>query len=1168
MFLLDDTIVYSASDLSIAADCEFGLLRRLDDKLGRLVVEDETDAMLAKAAQLGQVHEDRVLARYRAAHGDWVPGTPGGVAEIERPPHYDRAGLEQRLGETLQALHDGVAVVVQGSFFDGRFHGRSDFVVKEGDRYVVYDTKLARHAKITALLQLAAYADQLTRLGIDVGDQVGLMLGDYDPDVDPDRGLSLHPVADIMPVYLARRARLEQIIDEHHAETGPVQWRDPRYTSCGRCPICTDEATSNHDVLLVAGMRMTQRARLADSGVVTIEQLAESEGGINGISSATLAKLREQARLQVAQAARPMQPNGQPVVEAVVFDTSALEALPAPDPGDIYFDFEGNPLWSDADLGEWGLEYLFGVVEADTGDFRAFWAHDRAQEKQALTDFLAYVAERRAAHPGMHVYHYAAYERSALLRLAVRHGVGEDFVDDLLRHGVLVDLYATVRKSVRVSQPSYSIKKLEPLYMGDELRAGDVTNAADSVIQYQEACERRDAGDLTAWQDALDSIADYNRYDCVSTLRLCGWLRDRAAEHGITWSAAEPVELDGDTVPTADPLVPALLTAVGDTPRPDRTADQQAFAMVAAALDYHRREDKPFWWAHYDRLVAPVDEWGDTRDVFVVESGRVVTDWHKPPRARLEQREVELVGEWGPGSTAGVGQTTVVLDSPLPEGLEPPGGCTRFARGGDLVERRIDGGGREVVVLVEKRATDVPAYDALPFALTPQAGPPAKALQAAIHGIAERVVHAGLEPQAGLDVLRRRPPRTRSGSLPAVADGTDGPLDAITAAVADLDRSYLAVQGPPGTGKTYVGARVVMRLVEQGWRVGVVAQSHAVVETFLDKAVGAGLDPEKVGKHAKRPDGRAWTTLSSADALAGFLTDHASGCLVGGTAWDFTNLNRVGRRELDLLVVDEAGQFSLANTLAVSVAAQRLLLLGDPQQLPQVSQGTHPEPVDGSALGWLNEGHATLLADRGYFLERSWRMHPDLCARVSTLSYDDRLRSHEAVTAARALDGIAPGVRVVHVEHEGNSTSSPQEAAQVATEVSDLLGRAWTDPREGLAARPLGPRDILVVAPYNAQVAQLRATLDAAGYTDVAVGTVDKFQGQEAPVVIVSMTASSPADLPRGTDFLISRNRVNVAVSRGKWAAIVVKSPRLTDYLPHSPESLGELGAFLRLTSP
>ncbi len=264
-------------------------------------------------------------------------------------------------------------------------------------------------------------------------------------------------------------------------------------------------------------------------------------------------------------------------------------------------------------------------------------------------------------------------------------------------------------------------------------------------------------------------------------------------------------------------------------------------------------------------------------------------------------------------------------------------------------------------------------------------------------------------------------------------------------------------------------------------------------------------------------------------------------------------------------MVDEAGQFSLANTVAVSVAARRLLLLGDPQQLPQVSQGTHPEPVDGSALGWLNEGHAILPAERGYFLEKSWRMHSALCSRVSVLSYDGRLTSRTDATDVRSLDGIAPGLTVVEVEHDDCATSCPAEVAVVVERVASILGRSWTDPADG-GARPLGEGDVLVVAPYNAQVSLLRAELDRAGYADVRVGTVDKFQGQEAPVVIVSMTASSPADVPRGMDFLLSRNRVNVAVSRAQWAAVVVMSPRLTDYLPNSPFALAELGAFLRLT--
>jgi uncharacterized protein len=295
-----------------------------------------------------------------------------------------------------------------------------------------------------------------------------------------------------------------------------------------------------------------------------------------------------------------------------------------------------------------------------------------------------------------------------------------------------------------------------------------------------------------------------------------------------------------------------------------------------------------------------------------------------------------------------------------------------------------------------------------------------------------------------------------------------------------------------------------------------------------------------------------------------FLDEHeADGCVIGGTAWDFTNLNRVERGILDLVVIDEAGQFSFANTLAVSTAATRLMLLGDPQQLPQVSQGSHPEPVDHSALGWLMDGEPTLRPELGYFLERTWRMHPALCARISRLAYDDRLVSQEPVTTARHLGGLEPGLHVVRVDHVGNSVASIEEAREVVAQVRRLLGSTWHDPRAEVVDRPLVEGDVLVVAAYNAQVAVIRGELADAGLTGVRVGTVDRFQGQEAPVVIVSMAASSSDDVPRGMEFLLSRNRVNVAVSRGQWAALVIRSPHLTDHLPATPAGLADLGAFI-----
>jgi uncharacterized protein len=351
-------------------------------------------------------------------------------------------------------------------------------------------------------------------------------------------------------------------------------------------------------------------------------------------------------------------------------------------------------------------------------------------------------------------------------------------------------------------------------------------------------------------------------------------------------------------------------------------------------------------------------------------------------------------------------------------------------------------------------------------------------------------------------------------------------------------------------------------LVADGWKVGVVAQSHAVIGNFLDAAIRAGLPVDLAAKRDSGPKG-AWSARDPSK-FAAFLDANPDGCLLGGTVWDFTHTGRVQREQLDLLVVDEAGQYALANTLAASVSAQRLLLLGDPQQLPQVSQGTYPEPVDGSALGWLMEGTAILPADRGYFLATSRRMDPALCAKVSILSYEGQLRSHKPSTSGRLLAGFDPGLHVVPVEHVGNAVSSPEEAAEAVGQIHRLLGLPWTASPTS-APCSLQETDLLVVAAYNAQVNEIRKQLVAAGLAGVLVGTVDKLQGRQAVAAIVSLSASSPADVPRGMDFLLSRNRLNVAVSRAQWATVLLHAPALADFLPATPEGLLQLGAYLEL---
>ena len=1124
VFVIDGRTVYSASDLAAAARCEYALLRAFDAKLGRGPAVSVNDELLARTAALGDDHERRRLDRLRDEFGDQV-------AVIGRPA-YTQAGLTAAAEATRRAIANGAPVVYQAAMFDGRFVGFADFLVRDGEQYRVVDTKLARSAKVPALLQLAAYADTLARSGVAVAPEAELELG--------DGTVTRHRLCDLIPVYRAQRALVQRLLDDHLAAGAAVCWDDERVGACLRCELCSEQLRAADDLLLVAGMRISQREKLIDAGLNTITELAGHCGPVPGLAPSAVGKLTAQAKLQVRQ-----RDTGTPQYE--IADPQPLTLLPEPDPGDLFFDFEGDPLWT-ADGRDWGLEYLFGVLEAG-GSFRPLWAHNRVDERKALTDFLAYVAKRRRRYPNMHIYHYAPYEKTALLRLAGRYGVGEDDVDDLLRNGVLVDLYPLVRKSIRAGAESCSLKALEPLYMGADLRSGEVTTATDSITSYARYCDLRAEGRVDEAAAVLKEVEDYNHYDCRSTRELRDWLVLRAWEAGAVPIGAQPVP-DGAKIEDHDQLAASLAKFTGDAAAGERTDKQTAVALVAAARGYHRREDKPFWWAHFDRLNFPVEEWADNTDVFVadVERTEVVADWHTPPGARKPQRRVRLRGELARGDLA----TDVFALYDSPDG-RAAGKAEVIAVDDPMVPTEV--------VIVERPGKDGNTFDQLPFALTPGAPWPAKAQQASIESTAAAVA-AGLPqlPRTALfDILLRDPPRTRSGSgLPRSADI----LTDITAATLDLDSSYLAVHGPPGTGKTHTAAHVIKRLVtEHGWRIGVVAQSHAAVENVLNGVIDAGLDPARVAKKPYDGGTVRWQQIDAA-AYAAFVTD-TPGCVIGGTAWDFANPARVPPGSLDLLVIDEAGQFCLANTIAVAPSAANLLLLGDPQQLPQVSQGTHPEPVDTSALDWLVDGQRTLPDERGYFLDLSYRMHPAVCEAVSMLAYGGRLHSHVERTTARRLDGYEAGVHVLAVRHQGNSIDSPQEADAITAEIARLLGASWTDER---GTRPLAASDVLVLAPYNAQVALLRRRLGMAGLGGVRVGTVDKFQGGQAPVVFISMTASSIDEVPRGISFLLNRNRLNVAVSRAQYRAVIVRSEMLTEYLPATPAGLVDLGAFLALT--
>ena len=1108
--------------------------------------------------RLGDQHEHRVLASYQEEFGE-------SVVVIPDTRSSDVDGLARAVGLTRAALDSDAAVIFQAAFATDEFVGFADFLVRGADnRWIVQDTKLARHARVTALMQLAAYVDQLDQLGVPRSGHVELLLG--------DGTTSTHQTRDILPVFELRRARLRALIADRDLAAGadgaPIAWGDDRgalrIMACGRCATCDAEVVQHRDLLLVAGMRPVQRERLRAEAIDTIDDLASANRPPARMSADTFASLRTQARLQLESPAGGT--TAEPSVETTdappapaaptyeVFFPTALGALPRPDHGDLFFDFEGDPLYIEGASTDLGIDYLFGWVDTRE-QYTPLWAHTFADEKRALETFLDFVNLRRTHHPAMHIYHYAPYETTHLQAMAAKYGVREADVDRLLRDGVFVDLYPIVRRALRVGSRSYSIKKLEPLYMGDEVRTSDVQKGDDSIVRYVEAREFEEAGTR---RPLARSSTTSPTTTAMTASRRC------ASAIGSSSGRASPTCARPSTRPrpsgcTSHPRAPRRWGALPTHETEERAAE--ALRLAAAAIDYYPREAKTFWATHFLRLQEPVSVWEETRDVVVVDAdrSRILTDWHMPEGARTERRIVELRGELAPGTRLTTGSSPFALyDNPPPFPAESHPRWIHAARTIRVVDLIDDG------VIVEENAIQGFTWSVLPIALTPPSPPMAGSQQGAIDEWADAVIQAAptFPTDPATDLLLRRPPRTGSGRL---ARGSGDRVADIVQTIADLDHSYLAIQGPPGTGKTYVGSHVVARLVaERGFRVGIVAQSHAVVENMLDRIVDAGLAKEHVAKATKgAPTGSESFTVIPKNGVAAFTGEQAGGYVVGGTAWDLAHAGRIPRGSLDLLVVDEAGQFSLASTIAVSVAASRLLLLGDPQQLPQVSQGTHPEPVDTSALGWVMDGAAVIAEDRGYFLAETRRMRPEVAEPVSQLAYEGKLEAHEC-TSGRVLADTQPGLIPVPLTHTGNATQSAEEAEVVVTLVRDLVGRAWSADAD-VHPRPLLASDIIVVTPYNAQQVLVEEALTAAGFSETPVGTVDKFQGQEAAVAIVTLAASSGRDAPRGLEFLLLQNRLNVAVSRAQHTAYVVYSTGLLDDLPRTPDGVTRLSAFARL---
>ncbi len=1046
----------------------------------------------------------------------------------------------QAAEKTVAAMRAGADVIYQAALADDTWSGRADFLIKVPSAsdlgpwsYEVTDTKLARDTTAGTVLQLCVYSYLVGKLQARCPNYMHVVVPAND----------FKPVSFRADDYAAYFRLLERGIADFVA--GPDDAYPDLVAHCELCAWwsqCEKRRRDDDHLCYVAGIKQSQIRSLRSYGINRLAELANLDEFPDplGRSRESFERLRDQARVQL----KGRETNASYYELLLPLDVDhGLARLPEPTPDDIFLDFEGNHFAEDG-----VQEYLTGFIAPGPAGERIYtslWARTLAEERQAFERFMDFATATRERNPGAHIYHFAPYEPSAMKRLMGRFATREVQLDELLRGSAFVDLHSVVKHALLAGVERYSIKDLEPFF--GYARQQDLAEASMSRRIVEHAIEAQDMDEVIERHCRI--VEDYNREDCESAARLRDWLEALrtdaiAAGHDLPrpppedGSASEEIsDLDRKLQRLRD----GLLEEVPDDPA-ERSPDQQARFALAHMMEFHRREDKAGWWEYFRVLELDQEEYADER------------------RALTGTTFVEALS---------------ATKAPLQRYTFPPQELDA-RRNDNVYDSAATKVGKVAEVNYSARTIDIKksqaAADHHPASVVFHNQVSSQALRESLMRMGESVLAQGFNAEtpyrAGFELLMRRPSPLveANGSLQRNGETT---VEAACRLSLNLDGHVLAIQGPPGTGKTYTGAHIICALKRQGLKVGVTAVSHKVAEHLLEGAMKEAQNQNLALRSVHREDGEYsgdWGIRYQKDygPIRRGL-DNGSVDVLAATAWCWVRPEF--EQSVDVLIVDEAGQMSLSNVLAASPAGKGLILLGDPQQLEQPLKSSHPAGSEVSALYHLLAGEDTMPQDKGLFLAETYRLHPDIARFTSEAYYEERLHSlpglewQAIVLPPDSTNGLSgSGLRFVPVPHSGNQSRSLEEVEAIAHIVEDLMAAGqWRNAEKVVS--PLTPQDILIVAPYNAQVAALIETMPS---MKERIGTVDRFQGQEAAIVIYSMTSSSPEDAPRGMEFLYDRHRFNVATSRAKALCILVGNPALFEPDCRTPSQMRKANGFCR----
>jgi len=1029
---------------------------------------------------------------------------------------------KDRFDETVRAIQKGYDLIYHAYLIDDNLRGEADFLIKcdtksdLGDySYEVYDTKITRNLKPRHITQITAYSDVLGKIQKVLPEKMYLIDGSDE----------YHSFKTIEYIDLFNHSKKEFI--KFLSNTSKEKIYPEKCSYCNLCDWkdeCDKTWENDNYINLVAGSNKSQIEKLKKNKIRTVEQLSKTKlTAIDlKINAESFKKIQLQAQLQEEK-----RNTGEDKI--VILDSDfgkGFYKLPKPDEGDVFFDIEGYPRMDRP------FEYLHGLYYKDKGKlkFKDLWAknYNKESEKNIFIELINFLEKRFVEYPNAHIYHYASYEKRAIRELATSYSSefpkGDIVNDDLLRKEKYVDLFSIVSQSIRTSERDLSLKSIEKFY--NFKRKADIVKADDSVIKY-------DNWIATKNEKYKQDIIKYNEEDCISTYLLREFLVKNKPENIDWFVKQEEVTKEGEEPNKyrrkASNKLSREEVEVDLNNRLEKKKNKTNKKFVENLknfIGFHWKSNKPEFWEVFDRAEKTHLELED--DTECIANSVLINDKPKVTEEGFiySYRFNDQNYKQKEGKSA--------FDAHQIKGLG-----TIYSIEENFPDKNI------VKILVSKRRKNIemPSLLTLGNTMPPQVHQHDQALNKFLE---DYILNDGENYKSIMDMLERKEPdikNIKSGSI-LIEENKDLITQSIEI-VKNLNNSYLTIQGPPGTGKTYTSAKIIIELMKVGKKVGITSNSHEAIKTLLIAIEQQAVDQnyEFIGmRKSKSSDKHEWKFIRNVTTGKPLNMDSYS--LFAGTSWFFVDPRM--NKTLDYLFIDEAGQVALGTTIANATSADNLVLIGDQMQLSQPMRAKHEGYARKSSLDFILEDDDTISTDKGVFLNVTRRLNKKICNYISTSFYDSRLTS-DPITETRSvnlkLDPIKDeGLFYVPIDHSGCSQRSDEEADLVEKVFNKIVNKQYKS--ENITGK-ISAKDIMVVAPYNAQANNIRERLKKKFKDDVRVGTIDLFQGQEAKVVLISMTTSDVESLPRHKDFFFSRNRLNVAISRAECVAIIIFNQNL-----------------------